>query len=181
MRSTRILAITGSLRAQSSNTAALHAVALLAPRDVHVTLFRGLDALPHFNPDLDVEGMTPPGDVHDFRRRVCDADALLISSPEYAHGVPGALKNALDWLVSVPELYQKPVGLLNVSVRSTHAHASLTEILRTMSMAVVPAASIVAPVSGRSLDAEAIARDPELAGALRAVIDALVEAVGRSR
>lgn len=178
MNSTRILAISGSLRAQSSNTAVLGAVALVAPREVRVTLFRGLDALPHFNPDLDVEGMAPPPGVRAFRQRVCDADALLISSPEYAHGVPGALKNALDWLVSVPELYQKPVGLLNVSVRSTHAHASLTEILRTMSMAVVPSASIAVPVSGRSLDAAAIARDPELAGALRAVIDALAEAAG---
>ncbi len=172
-----ILAISGSLRAQSSNAAVLQAVRLLAPQHVHVTLFSALDSIPHFNPDLDLEGMTPPPAVFAFRRQVIEADALLVCSPEYAHGVPGALKNALDWLVSVPEMLHKPVGLLNASPRSTHAQAALAETLRTMSLSLVAGASIVVPVSGRRLDAAAIAQDAELASALRAAIRALVEAV----
>ena len=126
-----ILGISGSLRARSSNTELLRAASLMAPSGVCVTLFSGLDALPHFNPDLDGEGGVPPPRIRDFRRRIRRADALLICSPEYAHGVPGALKNALDWLVSTPDVVYKPVGLLNASPRSTHAQASLAETLRT--------------------------------------------------
>jgi NAD(P)H-dependent FMN reductase len=60
------------------------------------------------------------------------SDAVLISSPEYAHGVPGSLKNALDWLVRSGELYEKQLGLINVTPRSTYAQASLVETLSTM-------------------------------------------------
>ena len=176
----KILAISGSLRATSANTALLEAASLLAPAGVRVELFAGLDALPFFNPDLDGEGMVPPPDVAAFRRLVLEADALLICSPEYAHGVPGALKNALDWLVSVPELPFKPVGLLNASPRSVHAQASLAETLRTMSLTLVDGASIPLAVAGRGLDAGAMAADAELAASLRAALAALVAAATAS-
>jgi chromate reductase len=177
----RILGISGSLRARSSNTELLRATSLLAPSDVQVTLFSRLDTLPYFNPDLDGEGILPPPHIRDFRQRVRRADALLLCSPEYAHGVPGALKNALDWLVSTPDAVYKPVGLLNASPRSTHAQASLAETLRTMAMAVIPGASIAVPVSGRALSATAMAEDPELATALRGVLDALLLAATEYR
>lgn len=172
-----ILAITGSLRARSSNTAVLRAAQRLAPEGIRITLSSALDTLPHFNPDLDAEGLTPPPAVSDFRRAVNDADALLICSPEYAHGVPGTLKNALDWLVSVPGLPGKPVGLLNASPRSLHAQTSLAETLWTMSLSVTPPEPIIVPLANRSLDPEAIARDEVLAGPIRGVIDALAAAV----
>jgi chromate reductase len=169
----RILGISGSLRGRSSNTELLRAVSLVAPTGFEVTLFPGLDALPYFNPDLDGPGVQPPPRVGDLRQRIRRADALLICSPEYAHGVPGVLKNALDWLVSTPDAVYKPVGLLNASPRSTHAQASLGETLRTMSMTLVPGASIAVPVSGRGLSAAAIAQDLELARSLRDVLEAL--------
>ena len=81
----------------------------------------------------------------DLRDRVRRADGLLISSPEYAHGVPGAMKNALDWLVGGEEFIYKPVALLNASPRATHAQASLAETIRTMSGRLVPEASIAVP------------------------------------
>lgn len=177
----RILGISGSLRARSSNTELLRAVESLAPPDVRMALFSGLGHLPHFNPDLDGAGVTPPQRVGEFRQRVRWADALLICSPEYAHGVPGTLKNALDWLVSVPDVLFKPVGLLNASPRSVHAQGSLAETLRTMSMTVIPAASIAVPVIGRPLSAAAMARDPELAAALHGVLEALVQAATEYR
>jgi chromate reductase len=180
-RSIRILGISGSLRVRSSNTELLRAVSLVAPSGVQVALFSRLDALPYFNPDLDTRGVRPPPRVGNLRRRIRCADALLICSPEYAHGVPGALKNALDWLVSTPDAVFKPVGLLNASPRSTHAQASLAETLRTMSMSVVPGASIAVPVSGRGLSAAAIAQDPALAGSLRDVLEALALAATRYR
>jgi len=176
-RSYTILAISGSLRARSSNTEILRAVAAVAPPNVTVTLYDGLAELPHFNPDLDQPGAIAPETVTRLRALVGAADAVLISSPEYAHGVPGSLKNALDWLVSGSEIPYKPVGLLNVSSRSKHAHASLDETLRTMSTVLVPDASITVPLDGRRLSADAIAAASEFADPLRAVVRALIRAV----
>lgn len=172
-----ILAISGSLRARSSNTETLRAAAALAPSSVKFTFFDGLGELPHFNPDLDGEGAVPPAPVQELRAQIAAADALIICSPEYAHGVPGSLKNALDWLVSDPEMLYKPIGLLNVSPRSTHAQVSLAETLRTMSTTLVPDASLALPLDGRRLDAAAIAAAPELAQPLRSAIHALLGAV----
>jgi len=171
-----ILAISGSLRRRSSNTEVLRAAAKLAPVTVSVKLFDGLAALPPFNPDLDAEGAVPPAVVGDFREQIGAADALLICSPEYAHGVAGALKNALDWLVSSPAMVFKPIGLLNVSPRSSYGYAALAETLRTMSTVLVEGASVELPIAGTSLDAEAIAAVPDYATKLRAAIDSLVVA-----
>lgn len=176
----RILAISGSLRAGSSNTALLRAAALLAPEGMEIVLYAGLGELPHFNPDLDVDGGAVPPAVADLRSRVEAADALLLSSPEYAHGVPGSLKNALDWLVSGPEIVGKPFALLNASPRATLAQASLAETLATMSATRVPEASIALPLLGRRIDAAGIAADPELSGALRHALEDLAHATERS-
>jgi chromate reductase, NAD(P)H dehydrogenase (quinone) len=167
------LAISGSLRAQSTNTEVLRACALVAPDSVRVELFDGLADLPHFNPDLDVEGAVPPPRVGTFRAEVDAADALLISSPEYAHGVPGALKNALDWLVSAPGMVFKPVALINISPRSSHAYTSLAEILRTMSTVLVPEAPLELSLPSRSQTAKEIAADPKVADRLRSLLSAL--------
>lgn len=176
-----ILAISGSLRARSSNTEVLRAAALLAPASARVTLFAGLGEQPPFNPDLDGEGAILPMPVQALRRQVAAADALLICSPEYAHGVPGALKNALDWLVSGPEIPYKPIGLLAASSRSAHAQASLAETLRTMSTVLVSGASLTVPLDGRRLDAAGIVGDPELAAVLRSALEALLRSVEGAR
>lgn len=177
MRTCDFLGISGSLRARSINTEVLRAAVLVASPSIRIALFAGLGELPHFNPDLDADGVTLPAAVQAFRARVAAADGLLICSPEYAHGVPGVLKNALDWLVSGSEIPYKPIGLLNASPRSTHAQASLAETLRTMSTELVPGASIDLPLSGRRLDAAGIAGDPALARLLRGATEALAGAV----
>ena len=171
-----ILAISGSLRARSSNTEVLRATSIVAPASVTVKLYDGLAELPHFNPDLDVEGALLPEAVQRLRAEIAAADGLLICSPEYAHGVPGSLKNALDWLVSAPEMVFKPIGLLNVSPRSTYAYASLAETLRTMSTQLVEGASIELPLAGTKLEAAGIAARPEWATKLRAAVEALIVA-----
>jgi len=176
-----ILAISGSLRARSSNTEVLQAAAALAPSGVTVTLYSGLADLPHFNPDLDEDGALLPLPVRRFREQVDAADALLVSTPEYAHGVPGSLKNALDWLVSGSEIPYKPVGLLNASPRSRHAQAALAETLRTMSTVLAPPEPTEIPLSGRGLDAAAIAATPELADRIRSAVSTLVDAIEGSR
>jgi NAD(P)H-dependent FMN reductase len=169
----KILAISGSLRACSSNAELLRAAALVAGPSWTFDFYDGLGTLPHFNPDLDAEGSTPPEPVRDLRARVAAADAVLICSPEYAHGVPGSLKNALDWMVSDAAMIGKPIGLLNASARSIFAHPQLAETLRTMSTRVIEGASITVPLEGRRLDAAGIAADPALAARLRGALDAL--------
>jgi len=175
------LAISGSLRAHSSNTEVLRACAILAPASVRIRMFDGLGGLPHFNPDLDVEGAVLPASVDAFRAEINAADALLISSPEYAHGVPGTLKNALDWLVSAPGMVWKPVALLNVSPRSTHANASLLETLRTMSTVPIPEAPVELSLTRRTASADEIAADPQIADRLRVSLDALLLAAREYR
>ncbi len=176
-----ILAISGSLRSASSNTAVLQALSVLAPDDLVITMYEQLDGLPYFNPDLDGEGDTPPASVADLRAQVGRADGIAICSPEYAHGVPGVLKNALDWLVSSLEFPGKPVALINISPRSTHAQASLAETLVTMSAQLIadPAFTIALPRDRR--DVAGMLADPDTAQALRAALDVLAGAIARSR
>ena len=174
---THLLAVSGSLRAGASNTALLEAAALVAPPDVDVALYDGLAALPAFNPDLDTpEGGTLPAVVAELRARVGRADGVLLSSPEYAHGIPGAFKNLLDWLVGSVEFPGKPVAILSPSPWSVHAPAQLREVLTTMNARLVPEASVTVPLLGRGLDARAIAADAELGPALRAAVAALARA-----
>jgi len=139
-----------------------------------VALYGGLGDLPHFNPDL--EDCEPPA-VTALRTFVRAADGLLICSPEYAHGVPGTLKNALDWLVGGSEFIDKPVALLNASPRASHAQASLRETIITMSGRLVDEASIAVPLLGWGLDEDAIANDAQIAAALRKALAAFVRAI----
>jgi chromate reductase len=174
----RLLAISGSLRTASSNTTVLQALQALAPPPVAITLYDGLADLPYFNPDLDGEDDIPPPAVVRLRGQIGDADGVLISSPEYAHGVPGVLKNALDWLVSSPEFYGKPVALLNVSPRSTFVHASLVEILTTMSAALIADPALTISLPRKGLDVAGVLAEPELVRALRTALDAVVRELG---
>jgi len=176
----RLLTVSGSLRAVSANGAVLDAVARLAPAGVRVIRFAGLADLPAFNPDLDGEGAALPEPVDAWRRAVATADALMICSPEYAHGVPGALKNALDWLVSGPDVPGLPVAVVNATTRAGIAHASLIETLRTMSASVVEAASVRLPLAPTQKTAEAILADPAATAMLAEALDALLRAVDRS-
>ena len=150
-RPLRLLGLSGSLRAGSTNTALLRAAAAAAPSSVVFALFEGIGALPAFNPDLE-EGPLPQA-VHDLRHAVATADGLVFAAPEYAHGIPGGLKNALDWLVSGSEIPGKPVALFHASPRSAISRAALEEVLRTMSTVIVPEASIMVPLLGMSADA----------------------------
>ncbi|HEX2590144.1 MAG TPA: HAD-IA family hydrolase [Rhizomicrobium sp.] len=131
----KIVAISGSLRTGSSNTSLLQAVAGAMPDGATMTLFEGLAELPAFNPDFDVDGT--PEVVTRWRALIRDADAVAISSPEYARGVVGSLKNALDWLVGSGELYLKPIALLHVSTRGEVAQTALRTTLNVMTGAIV--------------------------------------------
>lgn len=170
-----LLAIPGSLRSTSSNRTLLEAAAALAPDGVTVSLSDHLGMLPHFNPDLD--GDAPPLTVAAWRSAVGSADGLLISTPEYAHGLPGAFKNGLDWLVSDPAMLAKPVAVWQASARGAHAHAALIEILTTMSMVVVPEAAVTLPLLDAPIERETLVGTPELSRLLRDALAAFARAI----
>ena len=172
----QLLTVSGSLRAGSSNAAVLAATARVVPNDVTVTTYDGLAELPAFSPDLD-DGSSPlPTAVVRWRAALAAADAVLVSSPEYAHGIPGALKNALDWVVGGSEIVGKPVGVLSASAASRFAHPQLVEVLTVMSAAVIPEATLVLDIPRRGLTAEGLAADPEISRALAGAVAALLAA-----
>ncbi len=174
MTPVRVVALVGSLRATSSTAALARAVARAAPGQVAVDLSVDLGALPHFSPDLDVAPLPPA--VAALRAAIGDADALLVTSPEYAHGMPGTLKNALDWLVSATEPIGKPALLVCGSPGgAAHAHAQLAEVLRTMGLPVIDAGAHV--FSRARLDAAGEVADPVLLAHLAAAVAAVVAAV----
>ncbi|MDN7932385.1 NADPH-dependent FMN reductase [Burkholderia metallica] len=169
-----IVALCGSLRAQSYNAALLDAAALVAPPDMRIVRFDRLGEFPLFNPDA--EYPSPPA-VRDLIKRLNAADGVLIASPEYAHGVTGVMKNALDWVVGCEAVVYKPVAVLNASPRATHADAALRETLSVMSAHIVERASIALPILGSQLDAAGIAAHPPFASALANALQALGAAI----
>jgi chromate reductase len=171
----QILAISGSLRGASTNTTLLKAAAALVPEGVMLNLYDGLGDLPHFNPDLDKD--PPHAAVDEFRFHLRKSAGVIISSPEYAHGVPGVLKNALDWLVASGELYEKPVALFSASPRANYAQASLMETLTVMTARVVSEASIVVPLLGKNVEENGIINDPDISRTLRSALIAFANEI----
>ena len=174
----KIVALSGSLRKGSSNATILRACAAVAPRGVTVAIFEGAGELPHFTPDLDGEGALPPPAVQAFRALLGGADAFIVSSPEYAHGVPGAFKNALDWTVSSGEFGGKPLVLVNASAGGQYARRDLIDTLTVLGANVLTEASFVVPGGQRIVDAQGEVSDPQVLRQLEASVRALVAACG---
>jgi chromate reductase len=173
----RVLAISGSLRTGSSNAALLEAAAILAPPSVIVSPYPDLALLPAFTPDQDDAARgNVPAVAQRLRDLVGDAEALLISSPEYAHGIPGSLKNALDWLVGAVEFPDKPIGLLSGSPRSVFVKAQLIEVLTTMNGRVIPDAVVDFQLPSRAMSALQISENEDLAAKIRLALAAVERA-----
>ncbi len=165
-----ILALSGSLRAASENTRVLRATARLAPAHVRVTLSPGLGELPLFNPDIELPN---PPSVAALRAAINAAGAVIIASPEYAHGVSAVIKNALDWMVGNESFVQKPIALINVAPRASHAYLALRETVTMMSARVIDAACITLaqPVTG--MTEQEIAGHPQHAAMLEGMLRTL--------
>ncbi|HEY4372331.1 MAG TPA: NADPH-dependent FMN reductase [Burkholderiales bacterium] len=166
----KILGLCGSLRAASINAGLLRSAVRLAPVGVEMEIAHEVGRLPLFNPDLEND---PPRIVRDLCGRVARADALVVASPEYAHGVTGVIKNALDWLVSMEDFAGKPVAIWNASPRAHHSDDALREILLTMSADVVAAASIGLPLVGAGVSEAAMRETPAIAQAIRGALACL--------
>jgi len=165
-----VLAVAGSLRASSINAAFCRAASRLAPPGLHITVCNALGSLPPFNADLETD---PPHSVTVFREAVGAANALIIASPEYAHGISGVLKNALDWLVSYEGFVALPVAVINTSPRAHHAYDALLEVLKTMSAMLVPEASISVPLLGGCTTEAEMVDTPAIAQQIRSALVAL--------
>lgn len=173
--SLRLLAISGSLRAVSTNAALLKAAMPLAPAGMTIELYDGLASLPHFNPDDDAEPLPPA--VAEWRAKVAAADGLLISSPEYARGIPGSLKNALDWLVSGPEHPGKPIAFFHASQRGVASQAALRLVLETMGTRIVDSACLTINLLGTEKDAATVAANPAYAATIKAALNAFAREI----
>jgi chromate reductase, NAD(P)H dehydrogenase (quinone) len=165
-----VLAISGSLRSASLNSLLLRVAARVAPADITVDIYGGLAALPLFNPDLE---SALPRPVADFRDRIIASDAVLIASPEYAHGVSGPMKNALDWMVGNESFVNKPVAVLNASPRASVAQAALIETIATMSARIARDACVSIALLAGTLSEDALVRDPEHSRRLKNALLAL--------
>ena len=163
MEQFRILGLSGSLRKASYNSAALSALSALAPAHIEVVVFEGMADLPLFNPDREDERIPA---VAALRSQLKNSDGLIIASPEYAHGISGVLKNALDWSVSGEEFVHMPVMFINTSPRAHHALAALHEVVKTMSGQILENACVAIPLLGSNLDAKGILAHPEISASL---------------
>lgn len=139
----RVLAILGSTRENSVNLNLIQAITSLCILDLRLEVFSGIAELPHFNPDLDTNN--PPKAVANFRKQLKDVDGILICTPEYAMGVPGSLKNAIDWAVSSCEFSNKSVALITASTSGQKAHESLLATLNVIEAKVGEHTQLIIP------------------------------------
>ena len=178
----RILAVAGSLRAASLNRGVLRAAHLLAPTGMSIQIYDALAALPPFNPDLDQDA--PPAAVRHWRAALATADAILIASPEYAFGVPGVLKNALDWVVSSGEFVNKPTAVVTASSSSAggdKANAALVQTLRVMTATIDDQAILTIAQAGKHFTPDGQPLQAESGNKLQAVLQVLSAGIASAR
>jgi len=126
----RILTVCGSLQARSGNRELLRLAGTVGPPGVEVVPFEGLRDLPLFDPDS--EDGEAPEPVQAWRRALAGADAVLISSPEYGHSLPGALKNGIDWVIGSGELNLKVVAITAAVPHPSRGRLGLDALAQTL-------------------------------------------------
>jgi len=166
----KILAVSGSLRANSSNAIILLAIEKMLPEDVGFFIYKGLGSLPHFD---DAEEI--PIAVSVWRKHLQEADAVLICSPEYAFGVPGSLKNALDWTVGSGEFVNKPLALITASTGGEKAHAALVHIFTALSAKIPEGGSLLISFVRSKLNAAGEISDAQTLAAVKTVLEKLIQ------
>lgn len=173
MQNKTIFAVSGSLRAGSSNHNILKHINGLLPAGFDYIIYDGLASIPPFDPGLDND--TPPHLGTDLRDKITAANAVIICTPEYAFGVPGQLKNALDWLVSSSTLVNKTVVLITASLGGENAHASLKLTLGALSANVVE--TLLIQFIRSKMDADGNITDTAAISDLENLTDKLLKAI----
>ena len=171
----KILGISGSLRTNSSASAILNVVAALIPEHVEFSIYNGLAGIPAFDDSNDI-----PELVEDFIKLLSDSDGVFFVIPEYAFGVPGALKNALDWTVSSSTAFPgKPVALITAATGGDKAHAAFLLTLKAMSTKIPEGATLLLSFIRSKLDEKNEVKDPATLDSIRTVINSLIGAIDR--
>ena len=168
----KLLVIPGSLRPTSSSNQILQEIIAIIPGHVQVTRYNGIGTLPHFD-----DSQQAPESVLEFRKKIKDADAVLICTPEYAFGIPGSLKNAIDWTVGSGEFVGKPVGVVTASSQGDKGHAALILVLTAVSARVIGEACLVISSVRSKIDAAGMVNDPLLLQRLKEVTGILIRKI----
>lgn len=177
----KILAISGSLRSNSSSTAILRAIGGLAPAHVQISIYDGIGDLPHFNPELDGDLAFPS--VQNWRTQLQASEGVVFCTPEYAHGIPGTLKNALDWIVSSGEFMHKPTAVISASPApdgGAKANVSLVQTLRVMMADISAGAILSIPAVTAKLNDRGEITDPQTVRSLESILVTLMETIDRN-
>ncbi len=167
-----ILTISGSLRANSSNNAVIKAAVDFIKDRANIIAYEGLGSLPHFD-----DNPMPQKEVMAFRDLIGNVDAVLICSPEYAFGVPGSLKNALDWTVSSGEFMNKPVALITAATGGDKAHASLLLTLRVISSVLPDDCGLLLPYIRSKMNDKGEVTDPVTLAQIKQIAENLLQSV----
>jgi len=158
MTKKKVLGISGSTRANSTNRQYILAFAEIAKETMDVELFEDIAGLPAFNPDLDNESV--PDVVTSFRKKIRGVDGVLICTPEYAMGIPGSLKNAIDWTVSSCEFSHKPVALITASTSGSKGHKALIDVLNVIEAIPAKEEQLLIPFAKTKIDESNKIKDP---------------------
>ncbi len=170
----KVLAICGSTRKDSGNLQLIHAVARIAEESFDVEIFDSLADIPHFNPDIQQE----PETVTSFKQKIRHADGVLICTPEYAMGVPGTLKNAIDWTVSSSDFSHKPVALITASSSGHKAHRSLQETLQVIEAEMTEETKLLVSFVKTKVNASGITDEATLQ-LVKDLVDSLVQLMNK--
>ena len=173
----RVLAILGSAGTNSANRILLERIADLAGPQLEISIFDGLKQLPHFDPDQSTDN--PPEAIADLRKRIADADGVLICTPEYVFSIPSGLKNAIEWCVATTVFSDKPVGLITASADGEKGHAELQLIMRTLYAKVTDEATLLIRAPKGKVDSEG-GIDSQTEASLRRFVVALTTLVEES-
>lgn len=176
-----IFAVSGSLRTGSLNTALLNALVELAPADVSFDVYGGLGALPIYNQDLEAELPLP---VADLRARIRAADGVLIATPEYNYGVPGGLKNLIDWAsrpAADSALLHKPVAIMGAApgaFGSVRAQLALRQSFLWIDSRVMGKPELVVFKAGQRFDDQGRLADESTRQLVSGFLDAFLAWIG---
>jgi chromate reductase len=173
----KVLAIPGSIRAGSSNHRLLQTIARLTAGELDVVIFEGVGSLPHFDPGV----AFVPEPVGVFLGLLRDAHGVIICTPEYAHGVPGSLKNAIDWTVSSSGFNGKPTVLITASTDGRFAHAALQETLRVIEAREVDRLSLLIPFIRSKIDPATGDPEEKTLAEVKVLMEVFIEILAETR
>ena len=174
----KIIAISGSTRLHSTNHSLIKAISELYAQQLDVTIFNGLSELPHFNPDNDTSKIG--GRVAEFKQQLKHSDGIIICTPEYAHGVPGTLKNAIDWTVSSCEFSHKPTLLITASTDGRYGHKALLETLKVIEAKNIDQLQLLIPFAKTKINSDNKIIDSKTLEEVKEIINRFIETIDES-